>query len=102
MKRYDDPILQAVLDFCNEQRELDGRPTLAEIPAGKREDPASCPCGEGAGRYVLNETFVPTAADENFPLRHKPLPRDVRTFVERFDNGEYPQFDIDEGSVLSG
>lgn len=95
----DDKIIQGTLDWCNEQRAKKGLCPLASLPRGKRTDPISCPCGEATGRWVTSE-YCYALADLGPVLgpdydTKEPIPWAVSEFVRLFDNGWFPQFDLE-------
>lgn len=72
-------IYDEALAFCNVRLAEQDKPAITELPAGKRIDGFSCPCGKACGVYVSNTYWnhrgAPGTSYPNAPTR----------FVEFFD-----------------
>jgi hypothetical protein len=52
-----DDVYQEGLDFCNARLREQGKPEIAELPAGIPLDPYQCPCGKACGVRVIVTTW---------------------------------------------
>ncbi len=95
--------IKATLKWCNMVRSIKGQLPLDALPQGRRSDGKSCPCGEATSVFVGREVFYnpdhkpkynPAIQEYDQPEKHR-LPPEVSIFVELFDKGFLPQFDID-------
>lgn len=91
----DPEFVQGTLDWCNKRRVADGKEPLDRLPKGTRGDGRSCPCGQASGLYVGARGWKTGDEMEAAIGGWRPLPQPVVEFVEAFDNGELPQYDID-------
>lgn len=89
----DEPdFVAGTLVWCNEKRAEKDLQPLDRLPKGRRGDPGSCPCGTATGLLVEWRSYGITHDDM---LDWPSLPLDVILFVEEFDAGRLPQYDIE-------
>jgi hypothetical protein len=86
-------VIRRTLEWCNRQRAAKGMAPLLDIPRGRKNEGASCPCGAATGLFVGLSTYW----DYSGRLRGTPgqpleLPESVKAFVRLFDAGELPQY----------
>jgi hypothetical protein len=87
--------VRETLAWCNRQRVKRGKDPLAKLPKGVRRVPNSCPCGKATGLAV----FEDMAEDfSNGTYVKVGINRFVRRFVEAFDNGDLPQYEMKQKS----
>lgn len=84
--------------WCNTIRKSQGRPPILDLPRGKRGDGRSCPCGEAAGVIVGRMFYRPSNNTDESPFSEKDneLPVGVSNFTWLFDEGQFPQYDLEE------
>ena len=82
-------FVAATLRWCNARRKERGKKPLKRLPKGKRNDASSCPCGNATGLLVWSDSF-----SESDTSNDTPIPVSVKRFVENFDNGRLPQYDL--------
>lgn len=73
-------LITATLGWCNEQRAIDGKPPLEELPAGRPYNVDSCPCGAATG-LMVTRTWAMRGTEMIT------LPEAVQEFIIRFDRG---------------
>ena len=85
-------LFQAVLDWCNSIRTAKNLEPLDYLPKGVKTDGYSCPCGKATGVFVGCSGWADTKEDyDSYPRIGHPNTDAVAEFVERFDNGEFPE-----------
>jgi len=97
----DEEVIEACLAWCNERRAEQGKEPLTELPKGRRSDPGSCPCGDATGLRVFSCAYGDPYGSQfisEMIEKGQTLPLLVREFVNRFDSGQFPQFDIDQAA----
>lgn len=85
---------QSVLKWVNEIRTERGKPTLAELPRGRRISGVDCPLAraltfDDATAHVGLRAVCWYAKDDNSLCGRRRLPWGIRLFVEDFDAGRY-------------
>lgn len=96
-------IVEATLQWCNDRRIEQGKEPLAKLPKGRRRDPTSCPCGEATdlavGMYCyLAPTSTTSDLDPDGADGSESLPPEVQHFVELFDTGALPEYELNPES----
>jgi len=92
----DEETIRGTLEWCNSERAEQGKVPLPELPKGRKGDHKSCPCGAATDLYVGLKTYGASYADiAVLSSSNKELPPVVKQFVRKFDDGRYPQFDMD-------
>ncbi len=97
----DSTVLGSTLRWVNQLRVKLGLEKIDHLPPGVQNDEHSCPIAIALeGMYNVNSDGIEANLDL-MPDGSKPewwidLPPSARTFVERFDNGRYPEL-IDPG-----
>lgn len=79
------------LRWCNRKRKERGWSPLNKLPKGIRGNGESCPCGAVTGLFVSKDYYVDRVASRSIEL-----PRSVKRFVDAFDSGRLPQYDVAE------
>jgi hypothetical protein len=93
-------LIQAALDWCNKQRELQGKELLNELPKGIQGDSRSCPCGAATGLSVGTYSYSPLPNDGDYNEDYS-LPPEVTQFVIAFDKGDIPELIDESESILN-
>lgn len=103
---------RAALEFANEVREHLGEPGLASILPGRACQSDDCPIARTIRYGMDNDVVVSTGVGINTVSQRKSsdrrgifevdlldrraLPREASQFVYDFDDGHYPELDIDK------
>jgi hypothetical protein len=100
-------LIKETLTWCNRIRAKNGKKPLLKLPKGSRDDPNSCPCGKACGFAV----YPDGAYDEEALDEYSWIPpanilvaktnRFVRQFIEKFDDGNIPEQDLNPIENLS-
>src|SRR3954465_11467103 len=88
----EDKYTKATLEWCNERRAEKNQEPLDDLPKGKRGDPYTCPCGAATGlavNFTVAHNMKSGAMSKSFEL-----PSLVARFVNRFDKGQYPEYNV--------
>jgi hypothetical protein len=97
-KKKEPRFVSGTLKWCNKMREKAGKRPLKQLPKGGRYDTLSCPCGKATGLHVGTTHWGKTAdeCDVLFFLQSpkQRIPKSVQQFVEAFDEGQLPQYDV--------
>ena len=81
-----DYAYEAALAFANKLRRARGAAPLDELPKGHQTSLSYCPLARATEAQV--DTNEIQMGDDGQWLQ---LPRDVARFVEKFDDGKYPE-----------
>lgn len=96
MKKYRG-YKQDAFEFINKIREELGMEPIHELPKGKRKSPYSCPVAQGlknSHKVIVNSVYVHLGMGDS-KIQYI-LPTHVGRFVERFDEGKYPELELDD------
>lgn len=100
MNSFREAAIQGTLAWCNQKRAEKNQAPLLTLPRGKRVDPATCPCGSATGLWVSGSGYSYEIIDVavltiDYDTREW-LPQAVQDFVDLFDHGHLPQFEIND------
>jgi hypothetical protein len=88
-------VVAGTLAWCNGIRKEKGLDPMDELPQGFRFAGASCPCGKATGMFVSRTVFWPVQEGATEQNKRK-LPDIVMDFVEAFDGGKFPEYEVQE------
>jgi hypothetical protein len=77
------------LRWCNGLRKKNGKKPLKKLPRGRMFEATSCPCGKATGAIVGYGFY-------DFNGKEGIIPYSVRQFVDAFDDGRFPQYQLPE------
>lgn len=79
------------LNWCNSQRKKKKKQPLKRLLKGYRFDAYTCPCGSATGLIVGTVVY---SEREQVSYEDYPLPEPVIRFVQAFDSGLLPQYEL--------
>lgn len=93
-------LIRETLAWCNRLRKRNGKKPLAKLPKGVKNDAMSCPCGKACGLAVYSDGAYEDHSDDwgwDMPaeVRIARTNKFVAEFIERFDNGDIPEQDLE-------
>lgn len=84
------PLEVSVLNWVNQQRESRGLEPLDELPYGHPTNSGHCPVARGLGFNAVVSVDDYELYSEDSVCESGIIPDYVSTFIQDFDEGEYP------------
>lgn len=86
-----DKYERTALKFANKIRKLTGQPPIEQLPTGRVQSARSCPIAMALSNGVRFSILHDTAEFRYERIDGEiSLPADVASFIERFDDKQYP------------